>query len=497
MSVLFLPDGSTHPVSGRSEAAKPTILPEGSAVDLTPDPSNPSALSFLFSSDGQLKFAKRLKIGNEIIVPPAIDESILRTLHLPSTMAPCGHPSELVDLIEGYLAEAFDLAEESKRLVARFAWSTWVAEKLEGAPYLGICGPYESGKTSLLRFLHAVCRRAVLVGDLTPASVYRLAELLQPTLLIDEADFADSRMGADVKRLLRTGDTPGVPAFRNGKSFRTYCPKVLAARQCPDDAALSSRMLFIRMAPARRKLRPIDRQWLKHVADELQPKLLFARFRYFKDVGTSAEFESRTEHFTPRMRSLARTLASALLGNAHGEQGIIAMLAEQDEEARLERCEGREWLVARAIFALCHEPPVSRTWAVLVGGVASKVNESMRLQGDARSFSARSVGATMHAIGIRTRRLGAVGRGIEFTPSVRDQIHQVAYDLRISRRDLLSDGYLSDGYEAEFGGRPCQLCRQYGLTGGLKFAKMPTPRAVPHRDREARSARDELMVTDS
>ncbi len=501
---LYLPDGTLHWFSNRStdpddtRGAAPKVvgmdcaaLPDGSLVELVKDPHDHAALCLLRWRDGKATLGRRIELGHKTLVPPSIDPTLVRVVRWPSGIMPCGDSQELLRAIELRLAEGFDLPDESVNLLSKFILSTWFPDRLPVAPYLWIVGPPESGKTTLLRFLHRVCRRAVLVGDLTAASLYQLTSLLRPTLLIDESDFGKSRMSLDVQRLLRTGNTPEMLTFRNGRPFETYGAKVFASRQLPDDAALASRAILIRMSPTRRKLRPIRPEWLEQVAEEFQAKLLAIRLSNYAKLGTSPEFSSSVEHLTPRMRDLAYALATPLLGNTELEGELVTALKDQDEDARLDRYEEREWLAVGALFAICHDGIRNRMgwWPVievLVGGIAGKVNQDLELRGDSRRFSAKAMGKTLGALHIRTKKLGRLGRGIELTPSIRRKIHQLARDYGITRRDLLTNVH------GECGGMPCELCIEYDVTGGLKFVEPLQKKLPPPSERRSRRLFEEV-----
>ncbi len=492
---LYLADGSLHRFSNKSANADDTrtaapevvgmdcaALPDGSLVQLVKDPHDPAALCLLRWKDGKATVERRIELGNKILVPPEIDPALVKALQLPNGIKSCGELQELLGKIESPLAEVVDLPDESIHLISKFILSTWFLDRLPVAPYLWIVGPPGSGKTTLLRFLQTACYHALLVGDLTAASLYQLPSLVKPTLLIDEADFSNSRMSLDIQRLLRTGNTPGTPAVRNGRLFQTFGAKAIASRHLPDDAALTSRAIIVRMPPARRKWPRIDSEWLDRLANELQAKLLMYLVLHYLEVGTSPDFSLKVEHLTPRMGDIASALAAPLLSHPELEGDLIRALEQQDQETRLERFDQREWLVVEELFRVCHQGkrnamgrhPVCE---VLVGGVAGGINNRLKFRGDSRRFTARAVGATLHALGIPRGKLGSLGRGIELTHTVRQNIHQLARDYGITRRDLLSDGH-----KTERGGMPCELCIEYNVTGGLKFVELPQ-RKLPARPR--------------
>jgi hypothetical protein len=60
-------------------------------------------------------------------------------------------------------------------------------------------GSVRNGKTRLLRFLRCLCRRAVVLSDLTPSTLYLLTNQIAATLLLDEFDESSGCGGAPCK----------------------------------------------------------------------------------------------------------------------------------------------------------------------------------------------------------------------------------------------------------------------------------------------------------
>ena len=80
-----------------------------------------------------------------------------------------------------------------------------------------------------------MCARPLAASSITPASLFRVVELVRPTLLIDEADtFAtdndelrgiiNSGHSRDSAHVIRTVGDDHEP-----RSFSTWCPKLLVA----------------------------------------------------------------------------------------------------------------------------------------------------------------------------------------------------------------------------------------------------------------------------
>src|SRR5262249_15950701 len=65
----------------------------------------------------------------------------------------------------------------------------WTTDSVDLSRILGIIWPEKRcGKTTLLKILNRLARRASLASNISAAALFRYIEAEQPTLLIDEAD---------------------------------------------------------------------------------------------------------------------------------------------------------------------------------------------------------------------------------------------------------------------------------------------------------------------
>lgn len=73
--------------------------------------------------------------------------------------------------------------------VALWCVFTWLIDFVQVAPLLVITAPEKRcGKSQLLSLIGHLCRRPLIASNVTPAAMFRVIELCNPTLLIDEAD---------------------------------------------------------------------------------------------------------------------------------------------------------------------------------------------------------------------------------------------------------------------------------------------------------------------
>jgi len=149
---------------------------------------------------------------------------------------------------------------------------------------------------------------------------------------------------------------------------------------------------------------------------------------------------------------------------------LLSILREHDQEAQRERSLEPEWLAADALFDLCHEGLASGRVVsdVLVGGVASHVNRRLEFRGEDFRLGARKIGVALKSLGLRTEKLGRLGRGLRLSAVLNRRIHEIAKQMGIDRRSIAPLAALENGY----GGAPCSLCEELGLTGGLQFVNI-------------------------
>ncbi len=442
-------------------------LPDGSLLDLIGGQETTCGLQFVHWREGESRLVHSFEYDGKIFVPPNLDVSLRRAVRFPNNIAKGVEGVELLTRIVAFLKEFLDIDPGSLHLIAVFAMYTWLWDLAQWAPILWITGPPASGKTTLLCMLHCLCRRPVLLTDMTTAGLYSVQKV-RPTLLIDECEFGRSADAHRLMGLLRAGTTRGIGVFRQGHVFDCFGPKIIAARLQPEDPALASRSLFINMLPTRRLLRFFNPELLRPQFDDFQSRLLSFRLANYARLGVP-ELDEASD-LCPRMLQIARSLAIPLQNDRSMRQQLIYVLREQHQEQESFRCDTPEYLVAEALFLLAHEQKVGE---LFVNAIADRLNDNLSERGDERHFKARKVGAILKgSLGIRTERLGRWGRGIVVNNTYLRAIHALARRFRITRRDIASWMAVKAGY----GGYPCDLCAEFNLEDGLRFVPHSSPR---------------------
>jgi putative DNA primase/helicase len=137
--------------------------------------------------------------------------------------------SELAGIFVRYLV----LADGAAEVIALWVVSSYVYDVFDHCGYLAIVSPTKGcAKTTALRLLHGLVRRALGGENVTAAALFRVVEKSAPTLLIDEVDRIDR--DSEVWGILNSGHTKGGTVLRvvgedmEPRAFATYCPKIVA-----------------------------------------------------------------------------------------------------------------------------------------------------------------------------------------------------------------------------------------------------------------------------
>ena len=470
--LIVLPDGGTHTpreklnshetfdTSAKKESRpEPEPLefrafPDGTLVDIVRDAASPEKPSLLISKAGTITFQQEFRYGGRVFVPRQVEPSLFAAIRLPSGIGIGSARSarEIFCELKECLSTYVDVAQDQQHLLVAFLMSTWFQDVLPVAPYLWVTGPYGSGKTTLLRIMERICRRAVLVGDITSAALYMLPSAFVPTLIIDEFEMSRDARNRDIRHFLRMGSTRGGRAVRNSKIFETFCAKIISSREIPQDAALASRAIFVSMLPSIKSIPHLSDSRLDRIAEKFQPLLLGYRLENYHRVadGTPASVPD----FTARMKGLARTLAAPLLGDEWCESQLLKVAAIQDHEAKIDRYAEPEWAIMAALYKESH-----KSGALTMGTLSFSVNDVLAENGESYALSPRRVGEIVRSFGLATEQLGNRGRGLRLTRATVRRIHALARQLGLKRSDLLDYATVDDGY----GGPPCALCEEFGL----------------------------------
>jgi hypothetical protein len=390
------------------------VFASGAMIELIRN-SDTDQIKLAHWDGSRISICTRVDLNGRTFVPPALHESVLEIINLPSNATDYGSTPALLDDLRRFFRAHPGLSEEAVSKAAFGALASWFPEC--APPLLIVSAPDPSGSRLLLEQLRYVCRRSMIIGDVTRAGMWSLPLSLRPTIIIDRP-----KPTKDLPYVLRAMSRPGVHIPQRGHLLDVSCPIVICMQEPISDSWLLEQGVQIEAMASVARFPRIARQALGEVSLDLQAKLLSYRLRNFAKVQCS-NFDAPQLAFPTR--EIARALGDCIIDASDLQSRVVPLLEEQDEDARVRRTSSFEAVVVEAALVFCHEKK-KREW-VYVGEFATVANAILEGRGEQIELEPRAVGDVLRAVGLFTRRLGRAGRGVLLVREVRQKIHELAW----------------------------------------------------------------------
>jgi hypothetical protein len=425
-------------------------LAGGTLVELMEDPADANRMLLAVSKGGRVEYLDQFKDGDRVLVPFSRANGVLRTIRFPKGVSPYISVQALLMALENLISRCIGIKPEYIPVVADFVLSTWFVDRVSVAPYLSVAGLPQSGKTTLLSLLSLLCRRALLISDVTPASFYAACTQFIPTILIDEA--ATVGNNRQLRHMMRTGATRDVVAVRSKYTFHSYGAKVVSWLEPPDDSALNSRCILIPMFETTLTglSKPNDPE-VERTATALQAQLFQYRLENYSKVA-SAPIKG-DEGLRPRSRDLLRALSAASLQDSQRSQARLWFF-KSGNAVPLEPLTSEQNAVVLILFAFIHS--AEKVSSLRTSDLTRNVNHCLRLSGEKVSLAPRKVGAVLTSLGFSNRTRGNSGWCVYFCPDDIKRIHQLAENYGI---DGASQHLIESLIHRKFIPEECALCQ--------------------------------------
>ena len=421
---------------------------DGTLVELVEDSKDPGRTRLAVWKDSEVQFVDRLEQDGRVFVPLARNNELLRHIRLPSTVTPYESVPALLRGLESLISQCVAVDEKYLQVLADFVLSTWLVDRFPVEPYLSVIGLPQSGKTTLLTVLRLVCRRPLLIADLTSASFYHACARFMPTMLIDEA--GSIRNSRTLRHMLRSGTTREVLAVRRNRTFHSFGAKVISSLEAPDDAALNSRCIVIPMSESKSTaLVRNDEPAVQQQAANLQAQLLRFRFENYKTVRPVPV--PGDEALRPRTRDLLRVLSAAHADVSRSER--LLRFVESGQGVEPEPLSPEQNAVVRAMFSAVHiREDFSCIW---ISDLTQRVNIFLELAGEQLRIQPRKVGAVVTSLGFSSRTRTNSGWVISLSRKDAERLHELAVCYGI-------DG-IRDTFPQGISPEECSQCLAAGL----------------------------------
>ena len=240
-------------------------------LELVTQSGNSDSLALLLWDGSNAMVSPRIEDRGRTYEPIQIDPSVLRAIVWPRGRRDYGSTQDLYSEVVAVLSQYTSFPEDSVRLLAYFAFSTWFPDRLPVCPSLALFGPAYGAAMQVLRLLRCFCRRPLFLASPTASELLHLPLDLSPTLLM-----VRPRLNSGMESFLRASSYRGPHVARGSTVLAAHCSKVIF---CGTDAILlTARTGLIDVAlPCNAQMKILDDESAGEIARELQDKMLAYR----------------------------------------------------------------------------------------------------------------------------------------------------------------------------------------------------------------------------
>lgn len=265
-------DASTTKLDIKGRYYVSHVFPDGTIADMVYSKQTDQSM-FAVADTGGVYLTKDVFVGEDInpthdsskalfkLIPTktVLDLVNKNFINVASNLEDYGTVTELYKQIREHIQKYVVLEDTRFYDVATgYVLMSWVFDRFNTVPYLRVVGDLGTGKSRFLEVVGKLCNRSMMAsGSISMAAVFRTLDLVQGTLVFDEADFKSSDMSDDIVKILNGGHKKDTPVIRmelvndvlKPASFRVFGPKILGSRRNFGDTALESRCITQRLFP--------------------------------------------------------------------------------------------------------------------------------------------------------------------------------------------------------------------------------------------------------
>ncbi len=411
-----------------------------SVLELVRAQTEPEEVKLLHWNGKVLEVAAQVARGGVKYAPAPIEQNLKKVLRLPTRVAPPETTEKLFTAVHDLLTHHLGQPERCITALACAVFVSWMSPVLPMAPVLCIFSPAGSPRNRALQMLSLLSRRPVRIVGLRRGDIARLPMWLQPTLLLDEPD-----LRPEMQTILWSSTHRGARIVTSHGLFEFYGPKIVCSHQLPHSTALGTEALKATLIPIAGQLPTLEKKMEEEIAEEFQARFLG---HFLRNAGNAQSANFDASQFTSPIQDIARTVSTAVMGDADVSKRILPMLGVQDEEIRADRARAGDAVVVEASLSFIHQGGWTK---VRCGSIAERVSAIYRGRGCDQPPSAENVGWALKRLGIPSGRIGSAGNGIELSVPTCQLIHTLAVSYGVRAMS----GAVRSG---------CQYCHEIGLT---------------------------------
>ncbi len=317
-----------------------------------------SYFSFADISSQVIEKRQSMNIDWTIYNPLKYDSEYIKSwmLLFPTTISEYESKKKLLEEIQDFIHYYVDIPEEFEVISAYYIFMTYFFSQFTEVPYLRVIGDYGSGKSRFLKAVGGLCYQPIMANWwISTAALFRVIDIVQGTLVFDEADIKASDTTNDMVKILNNWFQKGLPIMRadgekfEPKSYRVFWPKIIWSRESFSDIALESRCISFVMRRTERNDIPVNLDsTFEEKSLQLRNKLLRYRYDNWNKIELSNE---RIEDLESRLNQIINPILS-VCSDEDDRTVIILNSFNFQEELLKDRFLSLEWRIFKAIKSL-------------------------------------------------------------------------------------------------------------------------------------------------
>jgi hypothetical protein len=424
-----------HQTTARKSKAK-TVFPtagevfaDGCVLDIVAArPGSTNDLGLLFWDGRKTRIAPEVEHRGKLYRPIQIHETVRRAVPLPSGAQSYGSTARLLAEAAGVFEKYLGLPTAENVFGAGWSATTWLADRTSSPPPLLISGPDMDLAVRFFLLLQCICRRALLMADVSGSTIRTLPMNLRPTLLVNEPDLPPK-----VRSLWRASNYRGVFVHgRGGSILDIACAKALYLALEPAADAWSESALQLAVLPSGHELPALNDSELAGITNRFQPKMQMFRL---KNVG-------RVTNHRPASSKL--NLPACIEEEPDFAKAVSPIVERQKQDALVRRARDVKAAVIEVLWDPCHQMA-----EIPVDKIAQLTNALLRDRGEILEYRNEEIGWCLKGFGLYRHR-EASGMLLRFSREHRLRVHQAARQcgLTLPLVDGCSDCDSPESYRA-------------------------------------------------
>ena len=302
----------------------------GVILDLVKNPKD-GQLELLRWRTGKPFIAPHIKFGGRTYRPLLLDPTVMRAIRWPFNVCDYGSTKGLFESLVNVISRFTNFLVQDASLISYFVLSTWFGDALPMVPNLAILGTYTADAIQLLRLLSCLCRRAIVLANVSHSNLLSFPLFLNSTLLLDRP-----RLTPTLQHLLACSNRPAVGLIKSGTVVNGACPKAIFLRMDDVPEILSGSTVQISLPVPNLATPVLNSVAIDEISHEFQPKLFSYRLNNYHKLSALVIFPNAC-NLEPNTKELATILATCVIGDPALAAAVFPLLQQHKSFAPIKR----------------------------------------------------------------------------------------------------------------------------------------------------------------